>query len=115
MSNRKTLSLHRPRGMHESGEKIAMLTCYDAAFARDLDGAGVDSLLVGDSLGMVLQGHARTVSASMDETIYHTACLARANRSAGIIADMPFGSYQESADSAVRNAIRLMQAGAQMV
>jgi 3-methyl-2-oxobutanoate hydroxymethyltransferase len=73
-----------------------MLTCYDAAFARVLDAAGVDSLLVGDSLGMVLQGHSSTVSVSMDEMIYHTACVARANRTAWIIADMPFGSYQDS-------------------
>ncbi len=115
MSNRKPVTLHRLREMHASGEKIAMLTCYDAAFARVLDGAGVDSLLVGDSLGMVLQGHPSTVSVSMDEMVYHTACVARANRNAWIIADMPFGSYQESADSGVHNAIRLMQAGAQMV
>ncbi len=109
------MTLHRLREMHASGEKITMLTCYDAAFARVLDAAGVDSLLVGDSLGMVLQGHSSTVSVSMDEMIYHTACVARANRTAWIIADMPFGSYQDSADSGVRNAIRLMQAGAQMV
>ncbi len=115
MNKRKPLTLHRLREMHASGEKIAMLTCYDAAFARVLDAAGVDSLLIGDSLGMVLQGHATTVSVSMDEMVYHTACVARANHTAWIIADMPFGSYQDSAESAVRNAVRLMQAGAQMV
>jgi len=101
--------------MHAAGEKIAMLTCYDAAFARALDAAGVDVLLVGDSLGNVLQGHPTTLSVSMDEMIYHTACVARGNRSAWIISDMPFGSYQESPEQALRNAVRLMQAGAQMV
>ncbi len=115
MNNRKPLTLHRLREMHASGEKIAMLTCYDAAFARILDTAGVDCLLVGDSLGMVLQGHPTTAPVTMDEMIYHTASVARANHTAWVIADMPFGSYQESADSAIRNAVRLMQAGAQMV
>ncbi len=115
MNTRKPMTLHRLREMHASGEKIAMLTCYDAAFAQVLDAAGVDSLLVGDSIGMVLQGHASTAAVSMDEMLYHTACVARANRAAWGIADMPFGSYQESADSAVHNAVRLMQAGAQMI
>jgi 3-methyl-2-oxobutanoate hydroxymethyltransferase len=101
--------------MHATGEKIAVLTCYDAMFAHLLDASGVDVLLVGDSLGMVLQGHASTLPVSMEEMVYHTQCVARGNRSAWIIADMPFGSYQESAESALRNAVRLMQAGAQMV
>ena len=101
--------------MHATGEKIAVLTCYDAMFAHLLDASGVDVLLVGDSLGMVLQGHASTLPVSMDEMVYHTQCVARGNRNAWIIADMPFGSYQESAESALRNAVRLMQAGAQMV
>lgn len=101
--------------MHAAGEKIAMLTCYDAMFAQVLDRAGVDVLLVGDSLGNVVQGHPTTLSVSMEEMIYHTACVARGNRTAWIIADMPFGSYQESAELALRNAVRLMQAGAQMV
>jgi len=101
--------------MRALGEKIAMLTCYDAAFARVLDEAGVDSLLVGDSLGMVLQGRASTLAVSIDEMVYHTGCVARGNRTAWIIADMPFGSYQESADVAMRHAALLMQQGAQMV
>jgi 3-methyl-2-oxobutanoate hydroxymethyltransferase len=101
--------------MHAAGEKIAMLTCYDAAFARVLDDAGVDSLLVGDSLGMVLQGRASTLAVSMDEMVYHTACVVRGNRTAWVIADMPFGSYQESAEVTMRHAARLMQQGAQMV
>jgi 3-methyl-2-oxobutanoate hydroxymethyltransferase len=115
MTNRKSVTLHRLREMHAAGEKIAMLTCYDAAFARVLDEAGVDSLLVGDSLGMVLQGRRTTLAVSVDEMAYHTACVARANRTAWLIADLPFGSYQESADAAMRNAARLMQQGAHMV
>ncbi|MGA9025734.1 MAG: 3-methyl-2-oxobutanoate hydroxymethyltransferase [Steroidobacteraceae bacterium] len=115
MDARKPLTLHRLREMHAVGIKLAMLTCYDALFARLLDGAGVDVLLVGDSLGMVLQGHTTTLSVSMQEMIYHTACVARGNQTAWIIADMPFGSYQESSEQATRNAVRLVQAGAQMV
>jgi 3-methyl-2-oxobutanoate hydroxymethyltransferase len=101
--------------MHSAGEKIAMLTCYDATFARLLDDAGVDVLLVGDSLGTVLQGHPTTLPVSVDDMVYHTASVARGNRTAWLIADMPFGSYQASTESAIHNATRLMQAGAQMV
>jgi 3-methyl-2-oxobutanoate hydroxymethyltransferase len=115
MTNRKPVTLHRLREMHATGEKIAMLTCYDASFARVLDEAAVDSLLVGDSLGMVLQGRTSTLAVSMDNMIYHTASVARGNRTAWIIADMPFGSYQESAEVAMRHAALLMQQGAHMV
>src|SRR5664279_1438542 len=115
MTNRKPVTLHRLRELHAAGEKIAMLTCYDAAFARVLDEAGVDSLLVGDSLGMVLQGRRTTLAVSIDEMAYHTACVARANRTSWLIADLPFGSYQESPDTAMRSAARLMQRGAHMV
>ena len=114
-ANRKPMTLHRLREMQSGGEKIAVLTCYDATFAQILDEAGVDVLLVGDSLGSVLQGHATTLSVSVEEMAYHTACVARGNRTAWIIADMPFGSYQESPGLALRNAVRLMQAGAHMV
>ena len=113
--NRKPLSLHRLRAMHAQGEKIAMLTCYDSSFARLLDDAGVDVLLVGDSLGMVLQGRSSTLPVTLDEMAYHTGCVARGNRTAWIVADLPFAAYQESREQAVRSAARLMQAGAHMV
>ena len=112
---RKPITLHRLRAMHAAGEKIAMLTCYDAAFAQLLDDAGVDVLLVGDSLGMVLQGRPSTLPVSLDEMAYHTRCVARGNRSAWIVADLPFGSYQASAEQALHSAAQLMQAGAHMV
>ena len=115
MTRSKPMTLHRIRAMHAAGEKITMLTCYDASFAKVLDTAGVDVLLVGDSLGMVLQGRPTTIPVSMDDMVYHTACVARGNETAWIIADMPFGSYHESVDQALRNAVRLMQAGAHMV
>jgi len=115
MSNRKPVTLHRLRELHAAGEKISMLTCYDAAFARTLDEAGVESLLVGDSLGNVVQGRSSTVGVSIEEMAYHTGCVARGNRSAWIIADLPFGSYQESAEIAMRNSALLMQQGAHMV
>ncbi len=115
MTMRKPVTLQRLREMHASGEKIAVLTCYDAIFAHVLDAAGVEVLLVGDSLGNVLQGHPSTLPVTMDEMIYHTACVVRGNRTAWIIADMPFGSYQESPEQALRNAVRFMKAGAHMV
>ena len=112
---RKPLTLHRLREMHAKGEKIAMLTCYDASFAQVLDTAGVDCLLVGDSLGMVLQGQPSTVPVTLDEMAYHTRCVARGNRTAWVLGDLPFGSYQESREQALRSASVLMQAGAHMV
>jgi 3-methyl-2-oxobutanoate hydroxymethyltransferase len=115
MNNRKPITLHRLREMHAAGEQIAMLTCYDATFARVLDDAGVDSLLVGDSLGNVLQGRPSTLTVSIEEMAYHTGCVVRGNKTAWVIADMPFGSYQESSEAAMRNAALLMQQGAHMV
>lgn len=101
--------------MAREGEKIAMLTCYDASFATVLDRAGVDALLIGDSLGMVIRGYASTLPVTLDEMVYHTRCVAAGARSALIIADMSFGSYQASPEQAYGNAARLMAAGAQMV
>jgi 3-methyl-2-oxobutanoate hydroxymethyltransferase len=115
MTERAPLTLHRLRAMHAAGEKIAMLTCYDASFARLLDEAGVDVLLVGDSLGMVLQGRGSTLPVTLQDMAYHTACVARGNRSAWIVGDLPFGSYQGSEEAAVDSAVALMQAGAHMV
>ena len=114
-AERKPITLHRLRAMHEAGEKIAMLTCYDASFARTLDAAGVDVMLVGDSLGMVLQGHDSTVPVALDEMAYHTQCVARGNTHAWVIGDLPFGSYHASLDQAMHSAAKLMRSGAHMV
>lgn len=102
-------------GMKAAGEKIAMLTCYDASFAQACDAAGVDSILVGDSLGNVVQGHETTLPVTVEHIAYHTACVVRGCRRPLIIADLPFGSFQESPQMAYRNAVALMAAGAQMV
>lgn len=112
---RKPVTLRRLHDLSRSGEKITMLTCYDAEFARLLDEAGVEVLLVGDSLGMVVQGHATTLPVSIEDMEYHTRCVARGNRTAWIIGDMPFGSYHASIEQALANATRLMQSGAHMV
>ena len=97
------------------GEKIAMLTCYDASFAALLDRAGVDVLLVGDSLGMVIGGEPSTLGVTLDEMAYHTRCVARGVRTALLVADMSFGSYQAGPEQAYANAARLMASGARMV
>lgn len=100
--------------MRNSGEKISVLTCYDSSFAALMDRCGVDALLVGDSLGNVCQGHSSTLPVSLADIAYHTACVARGNQTALLIADMPFGTYA-TPESAFDNAVKLMQAGAQMV
>ncbi|MFC7517061.1 3-methyl-2-oxobutanoate hydroxymethyltransferase [Herbaspirillum sp. GCM10030257] len=100
--------------MRNAGEKIAMLTCYDASFASLMDRCGVDVLLVGDSLGNVCQGHTSTLPVTLTDIAYHTASVARGNKNALLIADMPFGTYA-TPESAFENAVKLMQAGAQMV
>lgn len=112
---RKPVSLYRLREMHARGEKIAVLTGYDAAFAALLDDCGIDAILVGDSLGMVLQGRTSTLPVSLEEMAYHTQCVARGTHCAWIIADLPFASYHEGPEQALRNAAVLMRAGAQMV
>lgn len=101
--------------MRAAGEKIAVLTCYDASFAQRCEDAGVDAVLIGDSLGMVLQGHDSTLPVTLADIAYHTAAVARGCKRPLIIADMPFGSFQESPQQALRNAVTLMAAGAQMV
>ncbi|MDR6522903.1 3-methyl-2-oxobutanoate hydroxymethyltransferase [Variovorax paradoxus] len=118
-ASRKPVSLPRLADMHARGEKIAMLTAYDATFAAMADAAGVDCLLVGDSLGMVCQGLNSTVGVSLEAMRYHTDGVSRGLRrvqgTAWLIADLPFGSYQESREQALRSATVLMQAGAHMV
>ncbi|MBM3367699.1 MAG: 3-methyl-2-oxobutanoate hydroxymethyltransferase, partial [Betaproteobacteria bacterium] len=110
---RITLSnLHK---MMRDGQKITMLTAYDASFAALLDAAGIDTLLIGDSLGNVLQGHESTLPVTLRDMVYHTACVARGAKRAFIIGDMPFGTFQVSPQEAFRNAAEIMAAGAQMV
>lgn len=112
---RKAVTVPALRERRIRGPRITMLTCYDACFAKVLDDCGVDVLLVGDSLGMVLQGHATTLNVTIEELVYHTGCVARARPKSLIMVDLPFGSYQESPQQAYRNAARLLSAGAQMV
>ncbi len=112
---RGPVTLHRLRRMLADGEKIAMLTAYDASFARLADESGMDCLLVGDSLGMVSQGHASTVPVTLDDVAYHLRCVARGNRRAWLLGDLPFGTYEASPEHALRSSVVLAQAGAQMV
>ncbi|HEX6828764.1 MAG TPA: 3-methyl-2-oxobutanoate hydroxymethyltransferase [Burkholderiales bacterium] len=101
--------------MAHDGTKIAMLTCYDASFAAVLDGAGVDVLLIGDSLGNVVQGAETTLPVTLEHMEYHTRCVAAGTRKAFVITDMPFGTFQVSPPRTFENAVRLMAAGAHMV
>jgi 3-methyl-2-oxobutanoate hydroxymethyltransferase len=110
----KAVTVTSLQALRDSGEKIAMLTCYDASFAALMDRAGVEVLLVGDSLGMVCQGHTSTLPVTLNDVMYHTASVARGNQTAFLVADMPFGTYA-TPQAAFENAVKLMQAGAQMV
>ncbi|OSI15957.1 3-methyl-2-oxobutanoate hydroxymethyltransferase [Neisseria dumasiana] len=101
--------------MKAEGEKIAMLTAYEASFAALMDNAGVDILLVGDSLGMTVQGQASTLPVSLRDMCYHTAAVARGTKNAMIVSDLPFGAYQQSKEQAFSAAAELMAAGAHMV
>ena len=101
--------------MKHDGDMITMLTCYDASFAALLEAAGVETLLIGDSLGNVLQGHETTLPVTLRDIVYHTACVARGAKRAFIIGDMPFGTFQLSPPETFRNAAEIMAAGAQMV
>ena len=110
---RTTLTaLHK---MAQDGDRITMLTCYDASFAALLDAAGVDTLLIGDSLGNVVQGHDTTLPVTLRDVLYHTECVVRGSKRAFVIADMPFGTFQVSPQRTFENAAVLMAAGAQMV
>ena len=116
---RKPISLPRLLEMRARGEKITMLTAYDATFAAVADAAGVDCILVGDSLGMVCQGLASTVGVTLQDMCYHVQSvergLRRSQATAWLIGDMPYGTYHESKEQALRSACALMQAGAHMV
>ncbi len=113
--DRKKISVPDLPRMKALGERITMITAYDATFARLVDLAGVDMILVGDSVGMVVQGTANTIPVELDEMAYHVRLVARAQPHALIVGDLPFGSYQVSPQQAVESSIRLMKEGAECV
>ncbi len=114
-SDRSPVTLSTLAKMKADGEKIASLTCYDASFAMLLDAADVDVVLVGDSLGMVIQGHSTTVPVTMDDVVYHSRAVSRALHRPFLMADLPFMSYPSKSE-ALANSVRLMQeGGAQMI
>jgi 3-methyl-2-oxobutanoate hydroxymethyltransferase len=110
-SPQKPVTIHTLKQMKARGERIAMVTAYDATFGRLFDQAGIDAILVGDSLGMVVQGQKTTLPVTMDEMVYHTRAVARGVQRAHIVGDLPFMSYQGSEDEALRNAGRMIQEG----
>ncbi len=111
----KALSINDLISMKQNGEKISCLTAYDASFSVLLDQAGIDAILVGDSLGMVIQGHTSTLPVTVEEMVYHTRCVSSARKRAFVIADLPFASYATPLQ-ALENAAKLLQiGGAQMV
>lgn len=114
LQERKSVTSHTLTALYNRHEKITMLTCYDASFASLMDQCGVEILLIGDSLGMVCQGKDSTLPVSIDEVAYHTECVARGNKTAMIVSDMPFGTYA-TPESAYENAAKLVKAGAHMV
>ena len=99
----------------KGNEKIAMVTCYDATFARLVEKAGIDSILVGDSLGMVIKGEENTLNVSLDEVAHHVSAVKRGAQNPFLIADMPFGSYQSSVEQGIESAVKLIKAGAEAV
>ena len=107
----KRLSTSYLMNKKKKQESIVMLTCYDATFARLLDQTEVDCILIGDSLGMVIQGHEHTVPVTLDDIIYHARAVARGCRRPHIVGDLPFGSYQVSTEQALQSASRLMKEG----
>src|SRR5664279_3170744 len=109
-SDRPPVTLNTLEQMKQRGEKIACITAYDASFGALVDAAGVDVVLVGDSLGMVIQGHDTTVPVTMDQMVYHTAAVSRGLHRSMLMSDLPFMSYA-TPDAALRNATRLMQEG----
>ncbi len=108
------VTINTLRDLKQAGEKFCCITAYDATFSRLISEAGAETMLVGDSLGMVLQGHRDTLPVTVDDMVYHTASVARGNGGALIMADMPFMSYGTT-EQALSNATRLMQAGGHLV
>lgn len=114
-STEKPVTLHELGRMHAAREPIVSLTAYDSSFAALLDRAGVDIILIGDSAGNVIQGHKSTLPVTLEQMVYHTECVARGTKRAMVAADLPWGSYQENKEQALRSAAKLMAAGAHMV
>ena len=108
-------TLSKLQSMRDQGDKIAVLTCYDASFATLMENNGVNVLLVGDSLGMVIQGRESTLPVTIEQMAYHTSCVASGSQQAFIVADMPFGTSQFSARETFAHAVQLMSSGAHMV
>ena len=113
-TKRGLVTISKLQEMRQAGEKIAVLTAYDASFAALMDQAGVDVILIGDSLGNIVQGETSTLPVTIEHMVYHTSCVAKGQASAFLIADMPFGSYS-TPEQAMQNAAQLMRAGAHMV
>lgn len=114
MSQAKALTINDLLAMKGESQAISMLTCYDATFARLMDAAGVEIILVGDSLGMVVQGASTTVGVTVEDIAYHTRCVAGELNRTLLLSDLPFGSYYDQTE-AMRSSVRLMRAGAAMV
>jgi len=105
------VTIHDLARKKAAGGKIRMITCYDATFARLVEQSAIDVVLVGDSLGNVIQGHPNTLPVTVDDIVYHTRAVTRATQRVHVVADMPLGAYQASEEDAVRNAIRLVKEG----
>lgn len=114
-SKNQKITLKSLQSLYNNDEKISMITAYDYTMARIVDAAGAEMVLVGDSLGMVVQGHENTIPVEIDHMEYHTKCVSRGVERAHVVADLPFLSYQVSHEDAVRNAGRLLKAGAESV
>ena len=113
-TTRGLVTISKLQEMRQAGEKIAVLTAYDASFAALMDQAGIDVILIGDSLGNIVQGETSTLPVTIEHMVYHTSCVAKGQASAFLIADMPFGSYS-TPEQAMQSAAQLMKAGAHMV
>jgi len=111
----KPVTINDLRELKQSGQRITCLTAYDFSFASMLDRSGLDMVMVGDSLGMTIQGHDSTLPVTLADMAYHCACVARGVTRAMVIGDLPFGSYQQNPAQALASSVTLMQAGAQVV